>query len=1202
MPPQDKTLTLFSNDLREELSYGNVKLKLKKHFTQEQALRGISADDYAEYVFLAFDRDAKSATKVFSAIPRAEWSKIPILLASDRHAYEWITPNIPIRPYMDLEIEGADMTREESAIRLTIFTNYLCTTFNERFDTNISSDDMTILNSSRPGKMSYHILITDGVCFAKMSDHHRFMQWFFREFENAPKETREALCWEKGGKSLLVFDMSVYANQQKFRCMNQSKKGKAHFLALESAPIASIDTLVGLYEGVGDRRVLNVEALDVGERCVRSSSGAKRGVPRAGPNVIAGYCVEGVSLHSKSGESFDKLLERPDEVQFLRLIPNSPTQQWEFYRNTAYMCFVAGVPEEEFEQWARLSPAFDSRDSIVAGYARQRVKPEYDAAGCVAYLRKYARQSNPEFFKTGERLHAQYYKPDFDGFETIVEKSAFVSQEGTEWAADIESPHRIILIKADLGAGKTTAIKRILPAYPRVLILTPRIAYCKHAVIEFGVASYLEGKFDEPRLACSLESLHKVPDTATYDIVILDECEAILSIFSSTTLDRRQVETYNTLARILNASEKAIFAGAFITQKTVDFVRSFDVPTLLIKHDKPRLVNETPKTAIEIEWGLFHVSLINYLKGGGKPYVYWASKNAANEFMAQLRGAARENPDLQKIYDNMLYYSADADDSIFQNLDDINNAWDEVRMVMATPSITVGNSYSPKTTTFSSVWIYGYPSCIVADLFQGHKRVRHTTTGTLYFLIPYAKLLVLAASARGELLSTLGAFDELTTEKRLSIAAAAEKQRARAVDRGEYAEEYSAIIRSLGPEYEQTPAPLRNLLFFNNLEGDLSARYFRSMFLNFVKMCGYTVQKRTRGERDMRENELHDAKTELIDNKERDKTYYGEVEEADWETVEDIQRRIKRKESTRAEKMRVQKYFFDLHIDPSLPPWLKQLYFDKFCDPAESRVLRNLFAEAKKLDTSSFNADYLEKKTNAETLSMAAVKLAIIRDINRRLGLSHTFAGSSISRTQIEGITDYLFSERRRISLAFKFRDKFKKKEASHADTIEMLKKIYESWGNGKLVGDVDARTKRPSTQYWVKHKVDNMLPPYAIEIDSEGEIIPVERAPYAEFAEAFENVYCVEEEVPLAVATPIYTLCVVEEFVVANVKKWESGIVCPTKKASPEDVSLAWSQKMHQKIYGGAPIPPDVAIPKFGVPRRRIRNIEICVFRDLRF
>jgi hypothetical protein len=195
----------------------------------------------------------------------------------------------------------------------------------------------------------------------------------------------------------------------------------------------------------------------------------------------------------------------------------------------------AGGTKELFIEWAKLSPKYDANDMEIKRFDNVG-DDNYNA---LAFLRKFAKISHPDFFNTDKIIFGDFFNPNYGQIEIIIETSQFVIQCGTEFENDIKSNNKIIIIKADLGAGKFTAIKRILSKHNSFLIITPRIVYCKHAVKEFGVVSYLEGSFDVPMLACS------GIDTSQFECVILDECEAILSIFSSSTLQRRQLITFD---------------------------------------------------------------------------------------------------------------------------------------------------------------------------------------------------------------------------------------------------------------------------------------------------------------------------------------------------------------------------------------------------------------------------------------------------------------------------------------------------------------------------------------------------------------------------------------------------------------------------------------------------------------------------------
>lgn len=1087
-----------------------IEFKFKKHVSQTQLFKEIPEEKIGDWFLFAADKMEGGGQKTFSAIKIAELWKVEALLGTDNHIYEWIPENIKIKPYFDCEMEGPEFTNEESFERIKIFIDFVCREMNLFFSTNLTENSFIILNSCRKGKLSYHLIVNDTFYFECMEDHKNFIQWLNSKFVCLDDNEKNLMSWKKTDKAkdtheMKIFDNLVYSKNQKIRCINQSKKGKYFTnelkenvlddkgnplpITLVNREVPVLDTLIGLYQGVGDRRKINGLSLqyDLKEtvKSVENIKTNKKTNKTVGKTFMEeNYIITGETLMVRNKIDYKIIANYVDYKQYLYLIPNS-NQDYQFYNTIAFMLFQIGADVSLFVEWAKLYHSYNKNCQTIKNYAKQTKNPAYSATN---FLRKYAKISNPDYFNTEERLLHDYYNPLYYSMLVITEKSHFVSQVGTDDEKNIECTSKIILIQADLGAGKTTAIKRVLMKnkYSSVLIITPRIAYAEHVVKEFGVQSYLTGKFDENCLACSVESFHRIPDTQYYDCVILDECEAILSIFSSPTLKNRQFETYQKLKKIIEKSQKVFFAGAFITQKTIDFIQSFNTTSILIKNMRisPR------KQAIEINPEAFHTKLINYIDGGGKPYVYWDSKKQADDFINQCRGFSMNNENMKNKLDNMIFYNSDSDDEIFRGLADINEVWNKASFVMATPSITVGNSYCPAQTTFTSVWIFGFPTCIVADTIQGHKRVRHTTTNNLYFCVPEDSLLKLLSGMRGNVIQCLADFDVINDEKRQMVVNFTQK-RIEKINKtkhnDETIEQYDAIIRALTNEYQITPLPLRRLLFQNLLENELSKKYFTPMFFRFLDICGYDIisSKKKDGKFELTKEEKNEIERNYS-NAIEERILYSSIESIDFETKEKIQKKIHTKTSTLQEKLQVYKFFFDLTIDDDLTIEVKQLYFTHYIDNNKRRVLNNLYKEANNLKEVSFLQEFQEKNIiTAENLKFESLKLGYIRAITKKLGLSCSWDNDIFQRGKLEKIGEYLFKERQNIHKVFKLRDQSINFEISVKNSLNILEKVFKSWHGGYIKkGDIKG-------EYFVfAFPFYNNPSPYKLNINNEEQII----------------------------------------------------------------------------------------------------------------
>ena len=81
------------------------------------------------------------------------------------------------------------------------------------------------------------------------------------------------------------------------------------------------------------------------------------------------------------------------------------------------------------------------------------------------------------------------------------------------------------------------------------------------------IYTYIGRDSNSERLTMSIESLHKIEFCTPYDLVVMDESEANLSVFSSSTIRQNRVKCFQVLNSFIMKSKKTILAGAFMTQK-----------------------------------------------------------------------------------------------------------------------------------------------------------------------------------------------------------------------------------------------------------------------------------------------------------------------------------------------------------------------------------------------------------------------------------------------------------------------------------------------------------------------------------------------------------------------------------------------------------------------------------------------------------
>jgi len=140
-----------------------------------------------------------------------------------------------------------------------------------------------------------------------------------------------------------------------------------------------------------------------------------------------------------------------------------------------------------------------------------------------------------------------------------------------------------------------------------------------------------------------------------YDLIVLDEIEANLSVFSSSTL-KKQLPVYNYLTELIKESKQTITAGAFITQKTINFLLSFKLPTVCIRNTTP----PKRRKAVEVSPDYFALKLMESIKKGEKNFVCYSSLRQMNAIISILNGS--DDPIVTEVMKSALLYSSEGDD------------------------------------------------------------------------------------------------------------------------------------------------------------------------------------------------------------------------------------------------------------------------------------------------------------------------------------------------------------------------------------------------------------------------------------------------------------------------------------------------------------------------------------------------------------
>jgi hypothetical protein len=1024
---------------------------IKKFKTRSIALKAKNVDDR---IILAFDLPEiggkATGAKEYSTTPISCIDSFKEIVSQNHHLYEILPPDYAVKPYFDLEIEREGMDKAEMLNLLNVFIAFLIREIVMVFNVDLDYDDFFIADCCRTNKLSYHLIIQNKIYFKNVLEHKTFILYLIYRLKNpegVEKEWLNGLLWtfvNKRGKEeqRYIFDRAPYSSYQCFRFVNQSKMGKDYVLKNTTRHLyADHEGHIRLHYGTGERTVLNVDTFNVEIEKKINRHRPKTDTSTFKIDDSVDFEGEGLCIMTDKKMNYEKVRLLPEYLQYIYLIPND-AQSFEFYRNMAFAVRGAGGSVDDFKLWAAVYMKGEDaeiiditfkNDSLIRGFDELRTE---NCAG-IPFLRKYARIAHPKYFDTTDLYVNRYFDNNLQGFRTVKETSPFVSQENTPFENDILSPEKVLILMAHMGRGKTQSIKRLIQEkkYKRILFLSPRIAFAKFIAGEFNVKCYTDMDLTADHLVISMESLWKLKYKDAFDLIVMDESEANLSIFSSRTMNKRQREVYAVLTGFINTAQKVIFASAFTTNKTLNFVRSLNEPVCCIMN----ITDPPQRNAIEVAGISYAEHLIAEVKKK-KIYACWSSIKQMRDFDEMLK---KHNPD---VYNNQLNYNGKTNDAVFDTLLNIDEEWGKASLVQATPCITVGNSYS--SLTFDEVWVKTHPTCNAIDTMQQTMRVRHVKNNKLFFAYPRKKILDANKEKTNIQFSILKEYDAYTADRTNMV-------RTLCMDWFKRSNDYDNkdimdVVDTMFNEYEETPAPLRDIIMFNLFETAVSQKYYKEVFKRFLKLMNYKVTW------------LNCDEVKEVKCKKGGETKYEDVPDIDDMTAEEYAGRIKRKRATAEEKVLLDKYFFNRRVGADTDAEIKRLLYQLWREPFKKHIVNNMFYEVG-ADTDAEIKKMTRDATiyGLEQMEVHPAKLTVIKELNRRLGIEHSLLKNELTRAKLVENLDYLFEKRKELNAIFRIRDTHGGAEKNVKNGLYIINKIYIRWTGVEFKNDIEARGER---------------------------------------------------------------------------------------------------------------------------------------------
>jgi hypothetical protein len=303
----------------------------------------------------------------------------------------------------------------------------------------------------------------------------------------------------------------------------------------------------------------------------------------------------------------------------------------------------------------------------------------------------------------------------------------------------------LIGIRANMGTGKTFAnsqvVANILRENPnaRILVISMRISLAKKYSKDYPeFTCYLYEKergLNDDRLICQLDSLYRIRDSTSFDMVVIDEVDQSLRhIVSKTYMKnqcvRRNIKMFNS---IIKHSKQVILMSANLTVKNMKYIRklrrnSCDTNMVFYNQYVPRRfkILITKHTADIVS------EIIQDLKHARKVYI------ASNYGVKKLEEVKRQLLEYKPNAKILVICSTTLDnDDVKKAIADPDVEWGNYDVIITSPSVQGGVSYDVKNKIDKVYGMFINTTNSSGDACQMLRRVRHPKSSKI--LISYKK-------------------------------------------------------------------------------------------------------------------------------------------------------------------------------------------------------------------------------------------------------------------------------------------------------------------------------------------------------------------------------------------------------------------------------------------------------------------------------
>lgn len=602
--------------------------------------------------------------------------KLLELIKNNKGIYEVIT-KFPHKLYFDIDKTG-DVKDS--------FLNDIKDIINKYFP----NAEIAVSGSIKPEKVSYHIIVNN------YTIHNQEEREYVKQIVKHISENVES-----------SFDWKVYTKNRNMKCINQSKR---------------------------DGRVQEIiENQDYRKHLITC--------------FINDYClpfpkindeIQQTIMIAKSKGLFDigtlpklNLVEPNDfdfftcePIQLLSMFPISKDFDHNYTHLIGRYCYYNNIGLEYFLSWIskKHNPLTEEiKQKWVKHFLVMDKFPKPSESKIIAVLSYY--YPNMKKDKSYKAFANTFLLPEenIKYIDTITQDN-FISSE------------KYSLFNVGMGGGKTfQTIEYLKNVNNGFIWLCPNKALANNTLNrlqekEIDISYYLDFNAnqkkngilnDQQNLIIVLNSLHYLKDKK-YGVIVIDEIETLIDKFLGDFMKMKK-QIWDAFKYIILNAEKVIFLDAFITSKTLNFIKNLEgecISPVIYQR-----INEPSTRTVEIMKGeqIMINDIINNIKNDKKCFIFYPYKNASkNGNIISMEGLSILIE--KETGKSGVYYNADVDDKIKGGLKDVNKSWKTFDFIITNNIITCGVNYERKDFDFAYIFIASHNS--PRDIIQVSYRAR----------------------------------------------------------------------------------------------------------------------------------------------------------------------------------------------------------------------------------------------------------------------------------------------------------------------------------------------------------------------------------------------------------------------------------------------------------------------------------------------